>query len=62
MNENEQRKIALDLSIWYFKEVVGKPIFIDKDMKSEAKPASPDEVVQVADKFYKFIHKAEVPE
>lgn len=58
----ETRKIALEYSIWYYKEIIGKPIFIDKERREEAKPPTPEEVTNTANLFHSFISYGSVPE
>ena len=58
----EVRKISLEFSIWYYKEVVGKPIFIDKERRKESQPPIPEEVTKTADLFNRFIAYGSVPE
>lgn len=59
----ENRKSAVELSIWYYKDLVGRPIFIktDDSERKEARAVTPNEVLKTAHLFFMYLNYADIP-
>ena len=50
-----RRLKALDCALYYFKEIVGRPLIASDEKRSQYPPPAVDEVISAAMKFDRFL-------